>query len=65
MPGYVHTETRKDGNTTTFINQYREVVVPTPPGKKKRSGGGLTYLDDYETPLGVQVIINHVGDCYE
>ena len=66
--GYTLVENRKDGNTTIFVNRYSPVVVPpTPknPAKRKVPGEPVVYFDDYETPLGVQVIINHVGDCYE
>jgi hypothetical protein len=43
----------QSGNTTVFTNRYR---VPEKP---------MVYLDTYETPLGVGVTINHVGDCFE
>jgi hypothetical protein len=64
--GYVSDGGVRTGETTVFTNTYRSVVLPPPPGKK-RGGSGIppTFLDDYETPLGVEVSINHVGDCYE
>ena len=35
------------------------LVVRARPGKPTQ------VLEDYETPLGVEVIINHVGDCFD
>ena len=34
-------------------------------GKKPPMSGNLVDIEDYETPLGVEVIINHVGDCFD
>ena len=60
--GYTSSST-STGNTTVFTNTYRQPVVPNTPGK---GGGTPVYVfEDYDTPLGVEVIINHVGDCYE
>ena len=60
--GYTQ-ETRRYGNTTVFVNTYTPVPLPKLPGRK--GTGKIVLLDDYDTPLGVQVEINHVGDCYE
>ena len=49
-------------DVTTFTNIFR-----IPPSMMPPEGGRprLTILEDYETPLGIDAIINHVGDCYE
>ena len=60
--GYTNVETRIEGNTTIFVNRYRPVTPPPAPGKP---GKPHVTFEEYETPLGVDVGINHVGDCYE
>ena len=49
--GYTQTSVKTIGTVTTFTNKYRVPTVPTPPEEPK--------------PLIVEVIINHVGDCYD
>ena len=69
VPGYTLTGAYTVGNTTVFTNRYRPIVVPPVPGQKdkdKDKPGTPTYIiDDYETPLGIEVVINHVGDCFD
>ena len=31
----------------------------------KNDFSNLTELEDYDTPLGVNVIVNHAGDCFD
>ena len=57
------------GTVTTFINSYR---TTPPPSNPPRGGTPPTtpekppvYIEDYETPLGIEVLINHVGDCFD
>ncbi len=38
-----------------------ETPKPTPPGR----GDPFIDIDDYDTPLGLGAIINHVGDCFD
>jgi hypothetical protein len=57
VSGYRQTRT-EEGNVTTLTNTFL-----MPPSTRK--GGSLTVLEDYETALGINAIINHVGDCYE
>ena len=64
VPGYTLTDQSTYGNVTIFTNRYRPVVVPNPPDKPKGSDE-TTIIDDYETPLGINVSINHVGDCFD
>ena len=65
--GYVQTGYEVVGDTTTFTNSL--YVRPEPPEDKKvpkkKRGEELFIIDDYDTPLGVEVIINHVGDCFD
>ena len=66
VPGYTLAYVLSNGNFVTLVNRLWQ-----PPklseGKKqpKRTGDTWIVLDDYETPLGLEIMINHVGDCYE
>ena len=55
-----------EGSLTTFTNKVW-VRKPTTGEKKvpKTPGNPVEELTDYETPLGVDVMINHVGDCFD
>ncbi len=54
------------GNTWTFTNvSLEEIPKGTPKGVTKGRGKTTEELDDYDTPLGVNVNINHVGDCFD
>ncbi len=66
VPGYVLAQTETEGELTTYYNQIPtrpelppEVTPPEVPGKPTET------IDEYDTPLGVEVTINHVGDCFE
>jgi hypothetical protein len=50
--GYRLTSTVVEGNVTTFTNYLPERPPEVP-------------VEEYETPLGLEVIINHVGDCFD
>ena len=52
---------------TTFVNRVWERPVEyNQKGKKPKTAGRKTYeFDEYDTPLGVEIMINHVGDCFE
>ena len=75
--GYTQTNVAVSGTTTLITNSTRKPDEPgnptphnpwiTPPdeSKRKKHGKALEIIDDYETPLGLGIIINHVGDCYE
>ena len=65
--GYNLTNTVTEGDTTTFTNTFWErPETPTGSGKKPKTAGNIVEeLPEYETPLGVEVIINHVGDCFD
>ena len=54
------------GNMTIFTNKVWKRPEETTGGKKpKTPGEPYETIDEYETPLGVEVIINHVGDCFD
>ena len=64
--GYKLREAKQVGNTWTFTNVSNE----TPPtgntkGVTKTRKKTTEEIEDYKTPLGVNVIINHVGDCFD
>ena len=56
-----------EGNLTIFTNKVYTRPTPTTGTRKTppTAGEPLEVLEDYETPLGVEVIINHVGDCFD
>lgn len=52
------------GAVTTITNTY----VPIPPAavhKGKTGGDHWATFEEYDTPLGGQLLINHVGDCFD
>ena len=64
--GYKMTGKETRGNVTTFTNA--AVGIPQPPeGYKKPRvpGGEYAIFEEYKTALGVDVMINHVGDCFD
>ena len=67
--GYSQSDVAVVGNTTIFTNTvYRRQSVEVPEGQKTptvQRGNSYTVIDDYDTPLGVDVAINHVGDCFD
>ena len=69
--GYNLSDVKEEGNTTTFVNTLWTRPEGTQDGskvKQARTAGNpvvLTEIENYETPLGVEVGINHVGDCFE
>jgi hypothetical protein len=60
--GYTQTSAVTNGTTTTFTNRFTSPVLPDNenPGKPP-----VYIFEDYDTPLGIEVIINHVGDCFD
>ena len=54
------------GNTMTFTNAVWKRPDNPPQGKKPKTPGQTWYVfEEYDTPLGVEIIINHVGDCFD
>ena len=64
--GYQQEKVETVGSTTIFTNKLYERPTP-PPGTKGPKTPGTPYLiiEEYGTPLGVEIIINHVGDCFD
>jgi|GEM_PF-3044255 len=66
VPGYVQTSSKVVGNTTVITNGLPGSDTPDQPNApKKRPGVPVTTIEDYDTALGLDVIINHVGDCFD
>jgi hypothetical protein len=66
VPEYVLTDTQANGNETVITNSlWERPPVPEDEVPPKVPGRPVVVLDEYETPLGVEVMINHVGDCFE
>ena len=64
--GYVPASAEQNGYTITFTNSlWTKPDYPTKGGKGKTYGKTTVTLEDYDTPLGVEVVINHVGDCFD
>ena len=64
--GYTQESVVTKGNTTEITNKIWQREENLQNGKKpKLPGTDLTLIDEYDTPLGVEVIINHVGDCFD
>ena len=53
------------GSVTTFTNA--PLTIPKMPEgfKPKVPSGNWERFEEYETPLGVESLINHVGDCFD
>ena len=50
----------------TFTNSIWTRPENPTQGKKPKTPGQATYIfEDYDTPLGVEIVINHVGDCFD
>ena len=64
--GYLQKSMTVQGNVTIFTNAPTS-LPDIPEGVKKPSlpGEKFDYHEDYPTPLGVETIINHVGDCFD
>ncbi len=64
--GYQKVGAQTTGNITTFTNKLYQRPTP-PPGTKdpKTPGTPFLIIENYGTPLGVEIIINHVGDCFD
>ena len=60
--GYTQVSKEKNGNVTTFTN--RAIETPN-PGKAKTGGNRWAIFEEYDTALGGQLLINHVGDCFD
>ena len=56
----------QEGSHMTFTNKVWERPENPTAGRKPKTRGETWYIfEDYDTPLGVSVVINHVGDCFD
>ena len=64
--GYTLTGVKEDAGSMTFTNTIWERPEKPAAGKTPKTAGETWYFfEEYDTPLGVEVIINHVGDCFD
>ena len=64
--GYVMESSVTSGNVTTITNKPFEPETELgKPGKKTGKPENYVPIDDYATALGLDTIINHVGDCFD
>ena len=64
--GYELESKIEEGNVTIFTNKlWTRPDAPSKGGKPKTAGDTWYVFEEYDTPLGVEVIINHVGDCFD
>ena len=64
--GYQLTNVEQNGSNMVFTNTLWTPPTDNPPGKPPKTPGDTWYVfEDYDTPLGVEVVINHVGDCFD
>lgn len=64
--GYDQTNVGQNGMMTSFTNSLWQRPENPSQGKPPKLPGNTLYVfDDYETPLGIEIIINHVGDCFD
>ena len=66
VSGYTLAGTTVAGSVTIFVNELHHQGEP-PEDKKvpHRRGNQYLLIEDYGTPLGVDVAVNHVGDCFD
>jgi len=64
--GYSLTGVSVNGTTITLTNSIHKPATP-PPGQNPgpQRGNEEKDIDGYGTPLGLGIIINHVGDCFD
>ena len=63
--GYKLLYMRTEGTLTTFTNTDKKPETPEEGKKPKTPGKPVENIEDYDTPLGVEIMINHVGDCFD
>ena len=63
--GYKEGTMTESGGVTTFTNSIWKRPDNPVKGKKPKTPGDVVDIEEYDTPLGVEIIINHVGDCFD
>ncbi len=57
---------KEENNTMVFTNVLWDRPDTPTGGKKPKTTGDTWFIfEEYDTPLGVEVVINHVGDCFD
>ena len=63
---YTLESVQQRGNTMIFTNAIWKRPDNPPKGKPPKTPGETWYVfEEYDTPLGVEIVINHVGDCFD
>ena len=64
--GYVLAGADVSGNNVTFYNHAVNVPkIPEWMPQAKVPGDMWFIFEEYETALGGEILINHVGDCFD
>ena len=66
-PGYRLTGRSTSGTTTTFTNRLisHQITIPEDQPQPDQPGETWYIFEEYDTALGGQLLINHVGDCFD
>ena len=63
--GYVQESMTTTGTVTVITNKpWTRPDTPT-EGRTPKLPGETIVFEEYDTPLGIEVMINHVGDCFD
>ena len=62
---YFMEDVEQTGSAVIFTNKYFVPQQTIGGPQKKTTETQYTLIGDYETALGMDVIINHVGDCFD
>ena len=66
VTGYTQTKAVTADNVTVITNTlWKQPEVPEGQKPPKTPGVPVYVFEEYDTPLGVEVMINHVGDCFD
>ena len=66
VTGYVRAGASTSGSTTTFTNRLPLIPEIPPDQPQPKTPGDTWYIfNEYETALGGNILINHVGDCFD
>ena len=66
VAGYYQSGKSVNGTVTVFTNTTNHVPkVPTGWKQPKMPKDEWEDIRDYDTALGMETIINHVGDCFD
>ena len=63
--GYTQESVQEANGVTVITNRIWERPAPPDDTPYRYPGKPTEEIDDYETPLGVEVTINHVGHCFD